>query len=81
MGSSGDLRTRGARARKTVFPSLAEMSDEDRDTKPNGAASNKKKSIALSGDKAISTSGYTCRGRVKQKAQKRVELIRIGERR
>ena len=57
------------------------MSDEDRDTKSEDTSSNKKKSIALSGDKAISTSGYTCRGRVKQKAQKRVELIRIGERR
>lgn len=31
------------------------------------------------GDRAISRSGYTCRGRVKQKAQKRVELIQVGE--
>eukprot|EP00210_Caulerpa_lentillifera_P002734 g2613.t1 len=31
------------------------------------------------GDRAISRSGYTCRGRVKQKAQKRVELLHVGE--
>lgn len=69
-----------SRSKKTFFTSLAEeSSDSDYEEKE---VRNRKTKIPLpTGDKAISKSGYTCRGRVKQKAQKRVELVTIGERR
>ena len=68
------------RRKKPLLSTLIEESDEETDKSKVEATEPRKPSIAFAGDKAISKSGYTCRGRVKQKAQKRVELVRVGQR-
>ena len=77
---SGRAQRASSRARRVILPSLVEDSDSEEEEEMDDA-SRKRHPVTSAGNKAISKSGYTCRGRVKQKAQKRVELVRVGERR